>query len=60
MAIPFGREDSQAAVTAAQDVFVRRCPTCGERNVIRDGWFACGSCGADLPAAWNFSREGTI
>ena len=31
----------------------RRCGRCGERNVVKDGWFVCGVCGADLPAAWN-------
>jgi hypothetical protein len=35
-------------------VIFRRCPACGERNVVRDGWFVCGTCGAELPAAWNF------
>jgi hypothetical protein len=35
-------------------VVFRRCPACGERNVVKDGWFACGVCGADLPAEWNF------
>ena len=37
-----------------QSVDFRRCPACGERNVVKEGWFACGVCGADLPAAWNF------
>lgn len=32
----------------------RRCPRCGERNVVRDGEFVCAICGADLPLAWNF------
>ncbi len=35
-------------------VVFRRCPRCGERNVVKDGWFICGVCGADLPAEWNF------
>jgi hypothetical protein len=38
-----------------QEVVFRRCPACGERNVVKDGWFVCGMCGADLPADWNFS-----
>jgi hypothetical protein len=37
-----------------QEVVFRRCPACGERNVVKDGWFVCGVCGADLPAIWNF------
>lgn len=35
-------------------VTFRRCTACGERNVVKDGWFTCGVCGADLPTAWNF------
>lgn len=26
----------------------RRCPACGELNVISDGWMVCRACGADL------------
>jgi len=33
----------------------RRCPACGERNVIKDDYFVCVVCDADLPAEWNFS-----
>jgi hypothetical protein len=36
------------------EVVFRRCVGCGERNVVRDGWFVCGVCGAGLPAEWNF------
>jgi hypothetical protein len=31
----------------------RRCPACRQRNVVKDGWFECGDCGADLPAVRN-------
>jgi hypothetical protein len=37
-----------------QEIVFRRCPACGERSIVKDGWFVCGRCGADLPAAWNF------
>ena len=37
-------------------VVFRRCEACGQRNVVRDGWFACMICGASLPAGWNFGR----
>jgi hypothetical protein len=37
------------------EIVFRRCPKCGERNVVKDGWFACGSCGAELPREWNFA-----
>jgi hypothetical protein len=36
------------------EIVFRRCPTCGERNIVKDAWFVCGLCGADLPSAWNF------
>jgi hypothetical protein len=39
-----------------QEVTFRRCAACGQRNVVRDGWLACGVCGADLPADWNFDE----
>lgn len=37
------------------EVIFRRCPKCGERNVVKDGWFACLVCGGELPAIWNFT-----
>jgi hypothetical protein len=37
-----------------QEIIFHRCPACGERNIVKDGSFTCGSCGADLPADWNF------
>jgi hypothetical protein len=33
----------------------RRCPRCGERNLVKDDFFACALCDAELPAAWNFA-----
>jgi hypothetical protein len=33
----------------------RRCERCGERNIVKDRWFVCDVCGAELPADWNFS-----
>ena len=32
----------------------RRCPACGERNLVKDDWFHCGLCDANLPRQWNF------
>lgn len=41
------------------DEFVfRRCPRCGERNVVKDDYFACAVCGGELPAWWNFGAPG--
>jgi hypothetical protein len=40
------------------DEFVfRRCPGCGERNVVKDGCFVCAICDKDLPATWNFDAS---
>ncbi|WP_116246838.1 TFIIB-type zinc ribbon-containing protein [Nocardiopsis sp. FIRDI 009] len=36
----------------------RRCPECGERNLVKDGFFVCAFCDADLPAAWNLDGPG--
>ncbi|MCH8924343.1 MAG: hypothetical protein IIA67_14485 [Planctomycetes bacterium] len=35
-------------------IVFRLCPKCNERNIVKDGWFVCDLCGADLPAEWNF------
>ena len=32
----------------------RKCPKCGERNLVKEGWFVCALCDADLPGRWNF------
>ena len=37
-----------------REVIFRRCPACGQRNIVKEGWFVCGVCGADLPCDWNF------
>ncbi|WP_432831382.1 hypothetical protein [Dactylosporangium sp. CA-092794] len=36
-------------------VTFRRCPACGERNVVRDDDFTCAQCDSALPAQWNFA-----
>lgn len=33
----------------------RRCPCCGERNIVRDGDFICALCDSVLPSDWNFA-----
>jgi hypothetical protein len=37
-----------------QEIIFRRCLRCGERNVVKNGWYVCELCEADLPADWNF------
>jgi len=36
-------------------VIFRRCPKCNERNIVKDEWFVCDLCDAELPKEWNFS-----
>jgi len=36
------------------EIMFRRCPGCGERNIVKDMWFVCGVCGSELPPKWNF------
>ena len=35
----------------------RRCPRCGQTNVIKEEWFVCACCDCELPRAWNFADE---
>lgn len=32
----------------------RRCPSCAQILVIKDNWFVCDICDADVPTTWNF------
>ncbi|MFC4053982.1 hypothetical protein ACFOY4_30175 [Actinomadura syzygii] len=38
-------------------IIFRRCPECGERNLVKEGHFFCAVCGAELPSTWNLSPE---
>lgn len=62
--------DSWPAVAAALDriglphpdsftdkVVFRRCPRCGQRNIVRDNDYTCAICGGALPVVWNFSSD---
>lgn len=35
------------------EVIFRRCPRCAELNLVKEAFFACTFCEADLPAEWN-------
>ncbi|MCP4968395.1 MAG: hypothetical protein GY926_24575 [bacterium] len=37
------------------EVMFRRCPTCEATNIVKDDWFVCAECSAELPPTWNFS-----
>ena len=36
-------------------VVFRRCPRCGELNLVKDDWFVCVFCEEALPRSWNVS-----
>jgi hypothetical protein len=38
-------------------IVFRRCPACGERNIVRDNDFTCALCNGALPAQWNFTMN---
>ena len=35
----------------------RRCPACGQINLVKDAVFQCDACDGELPAVWNFGGE---
>lgn len=38
----------------------RKCPRCSELNVVKEAWFVCALCDAELPAAWNVSARRVV
>lgn len=47
--IPTGRPDSFDPA-----IVFRKCNSCSQINIIKDGWFFCDVCQAPLPKHWNF------
>lgn len=35
----------------------RRCEGCGALNLVKDEWFVCAHCDADLPLEWNVGND---
>ena len=35
----------------------RRCQMCDALNIVKDDWFVCATCDADLPLEWNIGNE---
>lgn len=35
-------------------IIFRKCLNCKENNLVKDNWFVCVFCDADLPLEWNF------
>ena len=44
-------------VSFTDKVIFRRCPACGERNIVREDDFSCALCDDALPAEWNFTSS---
>ncbi|MDF1663172.1 MAG: hypothetical protein P1V97_15460 [Planctomycetota bacterium] len=36
------------------EVIFRRCPSCRANNIVKDTWFECALCDAELPKQWNY------
>ncbi len=53
-ALMFLGGDAPAGYTAA--FIFRRCPACGQVNIVKEDWFSCAVCQAPLPAEWNLAR----
>ncbi len=43
-----------APETFTTEYVFRRCDKCDNINLVKDGWFVCGVCDADLSPTWNF------
>ena len=39
------------------ELLFRRCPRCGQINVVKDHVFECAVCGSALPATWNLAAR---
>ena len=57
VAVALARAELAAPESWTSAYEFRRCTACGERNVIKDGWYACEVCDAPLPERWNFATD---
>ncbi|AKJ03031.1 hypothetical protein ATI61_113217 [Archangium gephyra] len=55
VALALGRAGVTAPPGFTHEVIFRRCERCGERNLVKEGWFVCVFCDADLPTGWNIA-----
>jgi hypothetical protein len=58
--LALGRAGVTAPPGFTHEVVFRRCERCGERNLVKEGWFVCVFCDADLPAGWNIAPRRRI
>lgn len=42
------------------ELVYRLCPSCYERNAVKDSWYYCALCDAELPEHWNFNRDAAM
>ncbi len=38
-----------------QEIVFRRCASCDQINIVKDGWLICLFCGKELPTHWNLA-----
>ncbi len=41
-------------------IVFRRCTRCGEINLVKEEWFVCVFCEADLPPVWNVALRRSV
>lgn len=46
-----------APIGFSPEFLFRRCDACGELSVVKERWFVCPFCDAELPRAWNVSAR---
>lgn len=39
------------------EIIFRKCQSCGQINIVKDEWFVCSVCDAELPTKWNFDMQ---
>lgn len=37
------------------EIVFRRCTSCDQINIVKDGWLVCLACGKELPTHWNLT-----
>jgi hypothetical protein len=39
------------------EIVFRRCFSCDQINIVKDGWLVCLACGKELPMQWNLDQN---
>jgi hypothetical protein len=56
VAAALGQAGIQGPAGFTSELTFRRCVHCGALNVVKDHFFECGTCSAELPRAWNLGN----